>query len=193
MKLHAIVLCLVVAGCAKPALTPEQLLDYENTTLYTCCNIHYDGDTLSDANYHVGTTMPLGTSVKITGVVKKNGFTFTAGPMTFTMYLLHGSQQETMPLYIDKIFLREDPAPLITRYSEEVQDAIRESRVERGMTREQVIFSVGYPPTQHTPKIAADEWTYWYNQWVTYQVVFADDKVTNIIGSSAPTRGLTVH
>ena len=192
MKLRGIVMCLLVVGCSKPSLTPEQLLYYENRTLYTCCNMHYETDQLTDANYHVGTMLPMGTPVKVVGAVKE-GFTFTAGPMTFTLDHSDGAPQETVPLYIDKIFLHQDPKPLVTRYSQAVQDAIRESRVERGMTREQVVFSLGYPPTSRTPQIDADEWTYWYNRWVTYQVVFDDaDKVTSIIGSSAPTRGTPV-
>jgi hypothetical protein len=191
MRPCAIALCLLVAGCA-PSLTREQLGDYQTRTLYTCCNIHYEHDELNDANYHVGTTLPLGTPVKVVGGVR-GGFTFAAGPRTFTMYHAYGTEQETLTQFMDKLLVREDPTPVVERYPQAVQDAIRESRVEPGMTREQVIFSVGYPPTHRTPGTDAPEWTYWHNRWVTYRVVFdAAGTVSSLVGSSAPTRNVRV-
>jgi outer membrane protein assembly factor BamE (lipoprotein component of BamABCDE complex) len=57
------------------------------------------------------------------------------------------------------------------------------------MTRDQVIMSLGYPPTHRTASLQDAEWTYWYNTWVTYKVVFnAAGKVDNIVGSPAPTK-----
>ena len=38
------------------------------------------------------------------------------------------------------------------------------------MTKQQVIMSLGYPPTHRTASTDLNTWTYWYNRWLTYQV-----------------------
>ena len=53
---------------------------------------------------------------------------------------------------------------------------------------EQVLLSVGYPPTHRTPSINAPEWIYWNNRWMTYKVVFDDRGMVTYTIGSAPTR-----
>ena len=61
------------------------------------------------------------------------------------------------------------------------------------MTRDQVILSLGYPPTHRTPSLREREWTYWYNRWVTYKVVFGDSgKVADVVGRPAPTAQMPI-
>ena len=85
--------------------------------------------------------------------------------------------------------LETDPRIAFATFPKQVQEAITDGRVERGMTKEQVIMSLGYPQTHRTASTDANTWIYWYNRWVTYQVQFgADGKVSNIVGSPAPTR-----
>jgi outer membrane protein assembly factor BamE (lipoprotein component of BamABCDE complex) len=57
------------------------------------------------------------------------------------------------------------------------------------MTKEQVVMSLGYPPTHRTASVSDNEWTYWYNRWVTYKVQFDNQGlVANVIGRPAPTQ-----
>jgi len=62
------------------------------------------------------------------------------------------------------------------------------------MTRDQVLLSLGYPPTHRTPSLSGPEWTYWYNRWITFKVVF-DDKgvVSNLIGGDALTKHVAIE
>jgi outer membrane protein assembly factor BamE (lipoprotein component of BamABCDE complex) len=56
------------------------------------------------------------------------------------------------------------------------------------MTREQVLLSLGYPPTHGTPSLQDREWKYWWNPSSTYTVVFdGAGKVADVIGRPAPT------
>jgi outer membrane protein assembly factor BamE (lipoprotein component of BamABCDE complex) len=64
-----------------------------------------------------------------------------------------------------------------------LQQAIVESRVERGMTREQVIMALGYPPTHRTASTSAKEWTYWSGHFDTYVIVFDDAGRVSQIGT----------
>ncbi|HVN83603.1 MAG TPA: outer membrane protein assembly factor BamE [Candidatus Binatia bacterium] len=193
MKRIALFALLVVgAGCHRgPA--PELVSQYQGRSAFTCCNIHYETDQINDANYFIGTTLPLGTSVTIHGV-GRDSVTFVADGKTLTLSHSYGRDQESMQQYIDKVLVATDPKPRLAGFSHSAQDAIKEGRVERGMTREQVLLSLGYPPTHKTPSLDAREWTYWYNRWVSYKVAFDDGgKVSSVIGRPAPTNDKEVH
>jgi hypothetical protein len=181
-----------LGGC-KPALSPELQREYQSRSLATCCNIRYESADVSDANYCVGSTLPLGTPVQVQSV-GRDSVTFLADGKTLTLSHKYGAEQESLRQYLDKVLVTDDPKARVARYPRAVQEAIRDGRVERGMTREQVILALGYPPTHRTPSTTASEWTYWYNRWVTYKVVFdADGKVSNVVGRPAPTQDRAIE
>jgi hypothetical protein len=186
-RMLALLGLLAVVGC-KASMPPEVLQSYQARTLFTCCNIHYEGDEISDANYWVGSTLPAGTPVQVVAA-GRNSVTFDAEGRKLTLVHQYGKDQESMQQYLDKVFVGSDPRGTIATYSRSAQDAIREGRVERGMTKEQVLASVGYPPVHRTTSTSMNEWLFWYNRWVTYKVQFDDSgKVTNVVGRPAPTR-----
>ncbi len=178
---------LTVVGC-KPALPPEVLKSYQNRTLYTCCNIHHESDRFSDANYYVGAMIPAGTPVQVQSA-GRGAVTVLAGGTSLSVSQDYGREQESFQQYLDKLFVAGDPKARIERFAPAAQQVIHDGRVERGMTKEQVIASLGYPPTHRTASTAANVWTYWYNRWVTYKVQFDDQgRVSNVIGRPAPTQ-----
>jgi len=182
---------LTLAACQK-ALPPETVNQYKAKMLYTCCNIHYEKEDINDANYYVGNLLPLGTQAQVLDA-GRNSISFMADAHKFNLAHSYGTDQESFQQYLDKVLVTVDPNTRLATYSAAVQSAIRESRVEQGMTREQVIMSIGYPATHRTPSLDSNEWTYWYNRFVTYKVVFgADGKVSNIIGSPSPSKNVPV-
>jgi hypothetical protein len=192
-RLAPIILVFVLAMGCTSALPPEVLQQYQARTLYTCCNLHYEYSDISDANYYVGKTLPLGTPVTVQSS-GRGSVTFNAGGVPVTLTQAYGTAEESFQQYLDKILVAEDPTPRLASYSKAVQDAIRSSRVEPGMTREQVLLSLGYPPTHRTPSISSSEWTYWYNRWVTYKVQFDDTgTVLDVVGRPAPTNNQPVQ
>ena len=176
-----------LAGC-RPGLAPEAMRDYQSRMLFTCCNLHHEGDQISDANYYVGATIPLGTPAQVLGT-GGHSVTFSADGTKIKLDHKYGADQEPFQHYLDKILVSEDPKARVANLPQAVREAIHDGRVERGMTREQVLLSLGYPPTHRTPSTTANEWLYWYNRWVTYRVAFNDaGTVENVIGRPAPTR-----
>jgi len=177
----------LLAACSRMSVAPEVLQQYQSRTLYTCCNLRYESDRINDANYQVGTILPFGTPVKVLAMTGR-AITFDAGGVKLTLEHAYGVDQESGQQYFDKILVSEDPKATVAGYPEPVRNAIREARVEVGMTREQVIASIGYPPTHRTASLSSPEWTYWYNRWVTFKVVFDDaGKVSRFVGSNVPT------
>ena len=184
-----VVMALIVMGVigCRAAAPPELVQKYQGRTLYTCCNIHYEGNDITDANYYTGTLLPAGTQVQIQKVGARS-VTFTADGRTLTLTQSYGTAQESFQAYLDKVLVSEDPRVKLATWPRAVQDAISQAHVEQGMTRDQVIMSLGHPPTHRTPSLNDATWTYWYNRWVTYQVVFDDSgKVKQVVGSPAPT------
>ncbi len=187
MRRMAIVVVVAALWGCKPALPPEVLHEYQSRSLVTCCNIHYEGEEINDANYYVGQTVPLGTPVQVQKV-GRDSITFLADGRKLTLVRKYGTEQESFQQYLDKVLVAGDPKARVARFPRAVQDAIRDGRVERGMTREQVILALGYPPAHRTPSLTAGEWLYWYNRWVTYKVLFDDaGVVTQVVGRPAPT------
>src|SRR5262245_21650436 len=186
-RIVVVVAVATIVGCT-PALSPEVLKTYQDRTLYTCCNLHQQGGAVSDANYYDGAVVSLGSTVHVESAARSS-VTVTADGTKLTLSQDYGRDQESFQQYLDKILVPDDPKQRLASYSRAVQDAIREGRVEKGMTKEQVLMSLGYPPTHRTASTSANDWTYWYNHWVTYRVVFDDTgKVSNVIGRPAPTQ-----
>lgn len=186
---RAIAIGLVGIGLAAchPPVSPEVLRQWQSRTLYTCCNIHYEGDTINDGNYSVGSTLPFGSAATVEKMTS-DSVTFRAGGTMLTLAHSYGRDQESSPQYFSKILVDSDPHAKFATFSKQVQSAISDARIERGMTKEQVIMSIGYPPTHRTASTDMNTWTYWTNHWITYQVQFGDNgKVSNLVGN-APSR-----
>src|SRR5579862_488386 len=178
---------MAMAGC-KPALSPQVLQSYQARTLYTCCNIHSETGFIYDANYCVGTLIPFGSPAKVESAERKT-VTFDAGGTKLHVQQYYTEQQQSFQQFLDKLLVPDDPKLTAAHFPRAVQAAIKDGRVEKGMTREQVLMSLGYPPMHRTPSLDATTWTYWYNSWVTYDVAFGDDGlVSQVTGNSAPTR-----
>jgi hypothetical protein len=186
-RLIAIGMLAAVAGCAAK-VSPDLLRQWQSKTLYTCCNIHYERDEVVDANYYVGANLGFGSPAVVQGMAR-DSVTFTSGATKLTLLHRYGTQQESFEQYLNKVLVETDPHARFQTFPPKVQEAINSARVERNMTREQVLMSLGYPPTHRTASLEQPTWTYWYNRWVTYTVTFDDKgRVSDIAGTNAPTR-----
>jgi hypothetical protein len=182
-------------GCKGPSV-PHPL---NNEYRYLCCNTHYEKPEITDVNYQRGAIIPYGTRVQILEVGSKRVKFQPTGHPPITLTLRHGKNVLTMDQYLDRLFLAEDPReklrPVAVRPSGKGKKSagkaaaespsktiklIDQGIVEEGMTREQVLMSLGYPPAHRTPSLDAPMWTYWANRWATFEVYFEGDKVVRV-------------
>jgi len=177
---------LVLAAC-HPPVSPEVLREWQTRSLYTCCNLHYEGTEINDANYFVGSTLPFGSPATVEKMTN-DSITFHAGSTVLTLVHSFGRDQESSQQFFSKILVDTDPHIRFATFTKMAQAAIQDGRVERGMTKEQVIMSLGYPPTHRTASTDLNSWTYWYNRWVTYTVTFNDKGLVDTIIGNAPTK-----
>ena len=194
--LGMLALVAIVAACKGPTV-PSPLT---GESRYLCCNMHYEKPEISDVNYLRGTTIPFGTRVQILEV-RRNTVKFqAAGHPPIELVLKYGKDQLSMDQYLSRIFVTEDPrlqlrpappppakgrkgskAPRPAEKAPEVEKLIETGTVEPGMTREQVLMAIGYPPAHRTPSLDSPTWVYWQNRWATMEVVFDGNKVARVV------------
>jgi hypothetical protein len=185
-----VVATLALALACKGPAVPNPMT---GETRYTCCNIHYEKTEITDVNYLTGAVIPFGTRVQILEV-RKNSVKFQPeGQPPITLVLRHGRKVLAMDEYLNRLFLREDPhAKLSTpkpakggkgaaaAETDKTRKNIEQGVVDVGMTKEQVLMAVGYPPAHRTPSLQSPVWTYWSNHWSSFEVYFDGDRVSRV-------------
>ena len=149
---------------------------------YACCNLRYDGDWISDSNHAELPMVAAGTPITVMGYGKNRANIDVQGK---PMRLGHddGRDQESLDAWVNKLIVNEDPRPRISTYPATVQAAIRAGKVMRGMTREQAIAAVGYPPTNENKSLDSPIWRMWNSRRGEYQLNFGPDwRITSING-----------
>jgi hypothetical protein len=136
---------------------------------YTCCNLHYDRDWISDANWGNLPKIPPGTPIKVTSYGSNRAAVEIDGK---PMRLGHdyGRNEESLEKWVSKIVAKTSPKPKIERAPEKIRTAIRDGRVVPGMTREQAIMSIGYPPTHRTRSTDEPVWQVWGSRAGRYEI-----------------------
>jgi hypothetical protein len=150
---------------------------------YTCCNLHYDKEWISDANWGHAPMIPAGARIKVLSYDsdRKAAVEVDGKPMRISHD--YGYKQESLEKFISKIVVKANPKAKIDRYPQPVRAAIHSGKVIPGMTREQVIVSVGYPPVHRTPTLDSPVWHHWQSRAGRYEVRWDEKgKVLNVIG-----------
>lgn len=149
---------------------------------FTCCNLHFDGDTISDNNYAELEVLPAGTPVTVMGYGKNRANIDVDGK---PMRLGHdeGRDKETLDDWVNKIVTSEDPRPRIAGFPANIQAAIKAGKVTLGMTREQALVAVGYPLPTVNKSLDEPIWRLWNSRRGEYQLNFGPDgRVMSITG-----------
>lgn len=130
---------------------------------YLCCNMLASGTWISDQNYRGDTSkvmIPFGTPMRHAGwgrsrmQVDIEGKRLEIG----NDYSRNLSMEEFGRRYLVQKDPRKQPA--YTGASSKVRQMIETARVTRGMTRAQVIISLGYPTANENPVLEATPWKY---------------------------------
>jgi hypothetical protein len=179
-----------VTGCPGPKV--ESPLNGQFR--YTCCNIRYEKNEITDVNYQQGGIIPYGTRVQIIEVGKNSVRFLPEGHPEMTLVYRHGRKVYPFEQYVDRIFLTDPPklssAPVAAskkkkgapapapanKFEKQIQQGI----VEPGMSKADVLLALGYPPAHRTPSLEQPIWTYWRNRWDVFMVYFDGDKVDRI-------------
>lgn len=64
-----------------------------------------------------------------------------------------------------------------TKFTQEEQKNIRDGKIVKGMSKEAVLMSYGYPPEHRTPTLESDNWIYWDTRWASRTAIFEKGKL----------------
>jgi hypothetical protein len=167
----ATAITVILAGCeAMPGATTGAAVAPALPTGYTCCNLHYVNDWISDANWSSMPMIPAGASIKVLGYgryripVEIDGRNMRLG--------LDYGRQQPVEEWARKLVVADDPRRKIAAWPAPVRDAVRAGKVAIGMSKEQVLVSLGYPPIHQTPSLDAPQWKYWHTGFGSFLVAW---------------------
>ncbi len=162
-------------------------------TGYTCCNLHYDGDWISDANYTDLPFIPAGTPIAVAHPVKDSYRAYaTIGGRPFRLGLDFGRAVEGTEQWVGKIVMRDDPRINNAAWSLDVRQAIAQGKVMVGMTKEQALTAIGYPLPTKTPNLDSNVWRYWQTSVIQYDVHWENERVSQVSKAAEVKGGLPV-
>lgn len=166
----------------KPTAQAKSAETYVRTG-YACCNLHYEGDWISDSNLAQLPFIAAGTPIKVRKIDGYRAYVEVDGK---PMRLGHdyGRAQETTEQWVAKIVVLDDPKAKIAKYSPAAREAIKAGKLMKGMTREQVVIAVGHPQTNENPNLDGPYWRYWWSSFGPYYVYWSAGKVSKIDGHS---------
>lgn len=165
------------------AAAPAAVLAQAMPEGFLCCNLRTDGKWISDINYaeQGKRMMPAGTPAKVTGygrsrvLVQVEGSAQTLGN--------DYSRNIALDAFAQRYVVAVNPQTRISTFAPRVREAIKSARLFNGMTREQVLMSVGYPVSSETPDMEASIWRFWLTSSEEFQVVFDAQGIVKEVGA----------
>jgi hypothetical protein len=158
----------------------EDNTDFESligaSGVYTLVNLHPDEahSKLYAVNYLQDGLIPLCSKVQLLSLSRKR--------LTFRVektgreysYDYHKAAAEPFPQHLARFFGTRCNSDKVARLGQKDQNGIKSGTVSPGMTKQGVIYAIGYPPRHVTPDLDATRWKYWKNRFATMVVVFND-------------------
>jgi hypothetical protein len=156
---------------------------------FLCCNMHSDGQEISDISIggpeqHV---VPIGSPIRATSYSKHRVKVVVENK---NQTLLNDYSRD-LPIeqFTRRYIVPDDPAVKIKSFPQNIQYAIAAGHLVKGMTREQVLMSVGYPASSEVPNLTSNEWLFWVTDKVQYRVKFDGQErladVQNVVDARA--------
>jgi len=149
--------------------------------VYTLVNLRPDGREISSVNYQRHNMLPLCTKVRF--IEEGSDWVRFVDEATGDVYTYVRYGKLRMPWYehLDCVFgtrCNRDDAATLSRID---RKGIAEAKVYKGMSKQGVIYAIGYPPDHATRSLGSDRWMYWGSRWNRFQVQFdGNGRVTRV-------------
>jgi hypothetical protein len=169
MRALVAILALAAAGAATA-----------QSKLYTACNFWYEKpDRMYSTGYQRGAVLPAGSEVTDVNRSSRK-LEFVSGGTKYTVeFVAKHHPGLTADAWMDRVLTPRNFAALTSGMTAAEIKAIKEGKVQVGMSKKAVLVSVGYPPETGTASTDSDTWKYWRNRFGNYVVQFSNGKVSN--------------
>jgi outer membrane protein assembly factor BamE (lipoprotein component of BamABCDE complex) len=181
IALTAVVVAL--AGCRHASSSATQLALVRGDTLYTLTNLHFDPrkPVLYSTNFQLGSLIPMCTKVVVNEQSgSKIVFTAVSTNVRYDYLWRDKSTPEGLGTNFTRYFGPACNSAVVKTMSDIDQTGIRQGQALVGMTKQGVIYAIGYPPTSQTGSTDLDQWRYWHSRFKTFLVFFDGGKVTGM-------------
>lgn len=174
-----------LSACQSTGQAPAKPLNFkEGDKLQTLVNVHGDftRKKLYAFNYQLADMIPVCSEVTVNSISEKNIVISYKGQQynyTWDKYTKKAGQSlaENFDLYFGKSC---DKAAM-KKLSKLDQKGIKEGQAKVGMSKQGVIFAMGYPPIHATPSTKENYWLYWRNRFGKRGIQFSDKGKVKLI------------
>jgi hypothetical protein len=170
--------CLALLGATAARAQSYRLLGAEG--VYTLVNLHADGDRLTSLNYQTPGLIPLCSKVRIVDENRKGITLVVESTGRQYVYQREKHLRNDFHDHLDCYFGTTCNTTDVETLSEIDQQGIRAGRALPGMSKQGVVYAIGYPPDHSTASTAADTWIYWASRWNKFVVHFRDGFVSQV-------------
>jgi hypothetical protein len=181
-----------VPGSKVTAPPNPELQKQMDGAVYTKTNLRYSDDWINETSLPQLPFVPLGSRIKVTEWGKQRAAVLIDGRK---MRLGVDYMRETLSIqsFFELVTTPVDPRPALAALPEATRNAIRAARVMQGMTREQVLVSLGRPRPDLVPNLDAKEWRYDVPGDDEIFLLFADSGALAEIDGSRKARKLILY
>lgn len=168
-------------GCG-PQQESSQLPEALSGQLVTLTNLHPDEGQgrLWSLNYQQSGLLPMCTPITVEQFDEAKLVFSVAQTGRSYEYYFHDSMARSHADHLSMYFGRECTPPDPDAYTDAELSAISAGKVEEGMSKAAVVYSLGYPPGHRTPSLQMDSWSYWKSKHNRIAVEFDEDRVVSI-------------
>jgi hypothetical protein len=159
---------------------------------FTCCNLRYDDDWVSDANWATLPMIPAGSRIKVIDYGQDRANVLIEG-RKMRIGLEYGTKQIALKAFVEQLLIDTDPIDALHVLPEQTQRSIGKGQVMVGMTRPQVLMAIGYPRADTTSGLESDKWVYWTLDEEMYTVEWDSVGVVARIDASDKVRAVVEY
>jgi hypothetical protein len=159
---------------ALTAVTGAAAAAEEKPIGFLCCNMRTDGAWISDINYdeNAKKMIPVGTPTKVTGYGRYRVKLDIDGKSQAIGN--DYSRDLDLETFAKRFVVADDPKLKIAGYPKNIQNAINSARLVKGMSREQVMMSVGVPVSSENHNLDDKTWRFWLTSFSEFRCKFDD-------------------
>jgi len=170
----------VLSGCGSMKLTPaQQAVIEKHSSVYTQVSMWVEKNRVYGTNYQKGLLIPVNSKVKILAINSK-AIVFEYKGQKVNYFVISKYTKIDSSKTLDRLF--KDTKVDLSKYTKNVRGYIKAGKTVKGMSKEAVLISRGYPPFHQTPSLKSDKWKYWYHRFRTGNIIFKNNKVVKKVG-----------
>lgn len=153
----------------------------------TLVNLHPDmgHKRLYSVNYLQDGLIPRCTPVQILEVTTRQMRFVTLPDRQTYDYLFHKNMRVPVAQHLDAYFGTGCDPNMEAGLLDIDRQGIEAGMVFEGMSKQGVTLAIGYPPPHETPDLESNRWKYWRSRLSTLLVLFAGDRVQQVVGNQA--------